>query len=176
LRYVNIYGHIAHLQNHFPPANRIPTPPLSSRNYMSEAIVIIITWKLLFFILLSYPLCPILYGMKKFRARVGCFDYSVEIHEGHLSENHGDTDRDEKRINIFNSGNDEVVRETLQHELLHALMEDLFQAIKEIEKVDDQEEQFIRLFSPRLFQFALDNPGIIDYMYGLGDLEEVDAE
>ena len=99
-------------------------------------------------------------------ARIGCYTYSIEIHDASVSDNQGDTCLDKKRINLFYNGNKEVLRETLQHEILHALCEDIFKTIKEIEDVQDKEEQFIRLFSPRLMAFNQDNPEIADFIWG----------
>lgn len=99
------------------------------------------------------------------KLKVGFYTYNIEIHDEKISDNHGETHRDSKEILLFDNGNEEVMRETAQHEALHALCEDIFATIKDIEKTDDQEEQFIRLFSPRLMQFLIDNPEFRDWLY-----------
>lgn len=107
-------------------------------------------------------------------ARVGCFTYTISVHDEGVSENHGDTCLEKKHINLFDNGNEEVLKETLLHEFLHVLLEDVLRTVKEIENPSEQEEQLIRILSPRLMQWGLDNPELVDFIWG--DEEEGDED
>lgn len=80
---------------------------------------------------------------------------------------HGETNTDSKQIVVYSNENEEVVRETLQHEILHALLEDIIATIKDLEGEDKIEEQLIRLLSPRLMSFAVENPKLARYLWNL---------
>lgn len=99
-------------------------------------------------------------------AKIGCFNYKIEVHGQDVSDNHGDTCLEKKKINLFFNGNKEVLKETLQHEITHVLCEDIFKTIKDIEDLSEKEEQFIRIFSPRMMQFVQDNPELSDFIWG----------
>lgn len=100
------------------------------------------------------------------KARIGCFNYDIEIYKDDVSDNHGDTCLEKKKINLFFNGNKEVLKETLQHEILHALCEDVFKTIKDVEDIAEKEEQFIRIFSPRLMCFVQDNQELANFIWG----------
>lgn len=102
-------------------------------------------------------------------ARVGCFTYTIELHDASVSDNHGDTCLEKKKINLFDNGNSEVLKETLLHEFLHTLLEDVLRTIKDIESPAEQEEQLIRILSPRLMAWGQDNPELLDFIWGEED-------
>lgn len=83
------------------------------------------------------------------------------------SENHGDTDLEKKLINLFFNGNEEVLKETLLHEIEHILLEDIVKATKTIEDLDEREEAIIRLVNPRRMQVVQDNKVLFKWIYGL---------
>ena len=107
-----------------------------------------------------------------YTARIGCFNYKIEVHDESVSDNHGDTCREKKKINLFYNGNIEVLKETLHHEIMHTLAEDVFKTIKDIEDLDEKEEQFIRIYSPRMVQFMQDNPELVEFIMGEDNEEE----
>lgn len=99
--------------------------------------------------------------------KVGCFTYKIVYAKAKVSDTHGQTCTSNKEIIIFKDDNEEVVRETLQHEILHALMEDITDVIKDIDDTDKLEETFIRLFSPRLMMLIMENPKLARYLWNL---------
>jgi len=101
------------------------------------------------------------------KAKIGCFTYDIILSKAKQMSSHGETNIDTKQIIVYPNGNEDVVKETLQHEILHALLEDIIPTIKEIESEDKMEEQLIRLLSPRLMSFVLDNPKLAKYIWNL---------
>ena len=101
------------------------------------------------------------------KAKIGCFTYDIILSKAKQMSTHGETSVDNKQIIVYSNGNEEVVKETLQHEILHALLEDVVTTIKDIESEDKMEEQLIRFLSPRLMSFALDNPKLARYIWNL---------
>ena len=94
------------------------------------------------------------------KVKVGYYDYKIKYIETNSADSHGQSSTDNKDIIVFNNGNAQVVRETLLHELLHVIMEDVttivFPDLKE-EDADRAEEAIIRLISPRLMLFLKEN-------------------
>jgi Zn-dependent peptidase ImmA (M78 family) len=97
------------------------------------------------------------------RIKVGCFTYDIVVAQVRASDNHGETDRSNKEIFLSDCGNIEVVKETLLHELLHALLEDAQEF--GIFADDNHEERLIRLLSPKLMSVMLDNPKLVEYLW-----------
>lgn len=68
------------------------------------------------------------------------------------------------RVIFINTDHSEAIqRESLLHELLHAILEEC----SEIDEAEckDREEKVIRYMSPRLFQIMCDNPRFSDYLF-----------
>lgn len=59
------------------------------------------------------------------------------------------------------SGSEALVRETLLHEVLHALFDDSGWFI---DNEDDNEEKVIRALSPRLYAVLVENPLLVAYL------------
>jgi hypothetical protein len=76
----------------------------------------------------------------------------------------GETDYSRRRIEIYKHDSIELMRDTLWHEAEHALFQDLFESIDKIPKIEDKEEQFVKLSTPRLIQFVRDNPEFIEWI------------
>ena len=80
---------------------------------------------------------------------------------------YGKTDSHNKVVTIYKCKNEEIVRETLLHELLHVVMEDKAEAVFNFEsdtKSYDKEENLIRLISPVLMQLINDNPELWQFL------------
>lgn len=98
--------------------------------------------------------------------KIGSFNY--EIYETtHVSNNdHGETDNDEKRILINTNYSLQVIRDTLLHEIQHAIYHDTF-AFDQGGKIDPEthEERAIRLLTPGLMQVMQDNPELVEFLF-----------
>ena len=105
--------------------------------------------------------------LPKKSVRVGCFSYKINLMDSSASENHGDTDLEKKLINLFFNGNEEVLKETLLHEIEHILLEDIVKSTKSIEDTDEREEAIIRLVNPRRMQTVQDNKALFRWIYDL---------
>jgi len=92
------------------------------------------------------------------------FSYNV-IQSDYKSENHGETCKDNKQIMVSPQDNIEVLIDTIVHEGNHALVEDIFESIDSIEKVDEKEEQWNRLFTPRLVAWICENKEWIKWIW-----------
>ena len=81
----------------------------------------------------------------------------------------GKTDIGSKTIIIYKHDSLEIERETLFHELLHAALDDKIDAIfcfDNDRKIDDKEENLVRLLSPSLMQILSGNPKLQNYLFG----------
>lgn len=95
----------------------------------------------------------------KFKA--GCYSWKIYWSEEDADEMYGKTDHSTKVITIYQCKTEEILKETLLHELLHVVMEDKAEAIFNFDpdkKEYDKEENLIRLISPVLMQIINDNP------------------
>lgn len=99
------------------------------------------------------------------KAKINGFTWKVEyVDLDH--DNFGETDKSQKKIYIYTKGKSEqIVSETLLHEIGHAVMDDLADVIFHLDydKNYDKEEQLIRLLCPRIFQFMQENPDFFHY-------------
>ena len=101
--------------------------------------------------------------------RVGCFDYKIVVYEASssASEDHGETNLERKIINLWHNGNEQVLRETLLHEIEHVIYEDVLSSAKDIEDEEKKEETIIRLVNPRRLQTVQDNKVLFRWIYDL---------
>ena len=79
----------------------------------------------------------------------------------------GETTTDNKEILVSMKHNEQVIQDTVSHEMLHGLLEDIFETLfPDIEEhlLSKKEEAFVRLFNPRFLQFIQDNPKWIKYL------------
>lgn len=99
------------------------------------------------------------------KLRFAPFDYKLHWTKAKGASTHGETSLDKKEI-LMNEGSTlESTQETLLHESLHVLLEDLVHMTRAYEGKDDEaEEQLVRILSPRLFQFLRDNPAFIKFI------------
>jgi hypothetical protein len=95
--------------------------------------------------------------------KAGFFNYSVDFIVPSFGGEHGETDRENKTIHIYDRGSEELNRETLLHEILHVAHDDAF--VFEGEHADEAEERSIRILSPKLMQYFRDNPELTKYLF-----------
>ena len=106
----------------------------------------------------------------KTRFKSGYFTWRIHWSEEHVSDTFGKTDELHKVITIYKQENKQIERETLFHELLHAVGEDKYDAIfgfEQHQKELDREENLIRLLSPALMQVLSDNKGLARYLFNI---------
>lgn len=93
------------------------------------------------------------------------FKYKLHWTTAKGSSSHGETSLDKKEIILNEGSTKEAAQETLVHEALHVLCEDLIPVVINYEgKEEDAEETFIRLLSPRLYSFLKLNPAFVNYI------------
>lgn len=100
------------------------------------------------------------------RLRIGSFVYRI-IETTHITNNdHGETDNDEKRILINTNYSTQVIRDTLLHEIQHAIYNDTF-VFEPGTKMDAEvmEERVIRVLTPGLMQVMWDNPILVEFLF-----------
>ena len=83
-------------------------------------------------------------------------------------DNMGETNTDLCEVKIATTGvPEEVLKETLQHELLHIVLRDIMAVLASTQaSPSDIEEAIIRIASPRLFGLYKQNPELREYLYG----------
>ena len=98
--------------------------------------------------------------------QLGVFNWSIKYHSS-PSEMHGETHRDTKTIDIFTKDYDEqVIKDTLLHECLHVVFEDITDTVFRMEaKSEDIEEQIVRLVTPRIHSLFTDNEELREYIF-----------
>lgn len=82
-------------------------------------------------------------------------------------ENFGKTELDMKEMDIYSRGiPDEVLKDTLLHELIHVLLEDIISIIKDADAPSDRaEEHLVRLVTPRMNMLFSENPKLRSYLW-----------
>lgn len=102
------------------------------------------------------------------------FKYALKYPRNKSSDNHGTTDRGNKEICIYPHKNKQAERDTLLHEIVHALLHES-NLLREEDDRDDREkkeEEFVLRFTPRLLAFLQDNPQIINYLVNQDENEK----
>lgn len=101
--------------------------------------------------------------MKTKKLKIRCFTYTINFSKA--ASDHGETDTDNHQIFINTNYPIDIQRETLNHEILHAILTDFPNFGKEC-KADDQEEEIIRHMSPILVQVYKDNKWAREFIFG----------
>jgi len=98
--------------------------------------------------------------------KMGTFNWDIKYHTN-PSDVHGETNKDLRRIDIFTEGySEQILKDTLLHECLHVVLEDIIDTTSKIEdKSDVIEEQVIRLLTPRLHALFMDNEDLREYIF-----------
>lgn len=102
---------------------------------------------------------------KPTQIKIGGFIYKVK-YKRTVGDHLGITYIDKKLIVISKHDNIEVLKETLIHELLHVLMEDVIESVDDKKDLAVKEEAIIRFVSPRLFQTFKENPKLVAFLFG----------
>lgn len=89
--------------------------------------------------------------------KVGCFIYKVQVNAD--LESIGETNTDRLLIEINPNFPLQILRETLLHECLHAILNDTFV----VESKD--EEKIVRVVSPGIMQIIMDNPELKAFLF-----------
>lgn len=97
----------------------------------------------------------------------GFYTWKIIWSEEKADECFGKTDIGSKTIIVYKHDNKEVERETLFHEILHAAMDDKCEAIFGYDsgKLDDKEENLIRLISPVMMNILCENRELQNYLF-----------
>lgn len=87
--------------------------------------------------------------------KVGPYNVRVEQHEGYFGKDetrvYGEYDERTSTINVDVDASADVIRETLLHEILHAILG----------MYEKDDEALVRLLSPMLLQVMRDNPKLM---------------
>lgn len=90
------------------------------------------------------------------QVKIGFFDYSIK--QDNEMTDMGSTGFDCLEIKINSKYQDQVIKETLLHECLHALLYDTFLL------EDELEEKVIRVLSPKLMQLFHSNESLVNFL------------
>lgn len=87
--------------------------------------------------------------------KVGPFNYTVELHDGYWNKDdirvYGEVDERACTINLDVDASPEVVRDSIVHEVIHAILL----------MYDRDDEELVRLLAPMLLQVIRDNPKLM---------------
>ena len=87
--------------------------------------------------------------------KIGPFSYTVELHEGYWNKDdvrvYGEVDERSATINLDVDASPEVVRDSILHEIIHAVLM----------MYDKDDEDLVRLLAPMLLQVMRDNPKLV---------------
>lgn len=101
------------------------------------------------------------------KVKIGNSNYKVLTTDYSNIPFHGETFTDNKEICIATKYAPQEVQDTVMHEFLHAIMEDLFESLfPDLDETmaSKKEEAFTRLLTPRMLQFIQENPKWIKYL------------
>lgn len=102
--------------------------------------------------------------MKTKKLKIRCFTYLVHFNKA--ASDHGETDTDTHNIYINTNYPEDVQKETLNHEIMHAILTDFPNFGKEGSS-SEREEEVIRHMSPILVQVYKDNKWARDFVFGV---------
>ena len=87
--------------------------------------------------------------------KVGPFNYTVELHDGYWNKDdirvYGEVDERTCTINLDVDASPEVVRDSIVHEVIHAILL----------MYDRDDEDLVRLLAPMILQVMRDNPKLM---------------
>jgi len=92
------------------------------------------------------------------KIKVGYFDYIVKENKD-LVTDMGQIKLDKLLIEVDTCYPDQIVKETLLHECLHAVLKDTFIFNDEVE------EKLVTMISPMLMSLIVDNPELKSYLF-----------
>jgi hypothetical protein len=91
-----------------------------------------------------------------------------------VTDFHGETQKEQYRVIVNTRGMvDQSIRETIMHELLHCCFGDQAKLVfgQETDKVDEKEEELVRLLSPRLLNLFSNNPQLAEVVFGFTSIK-----
>jgi len=98
---------------------------------------------------------------------IGPFTYEIYYSNEAVTEDMGKTDWVNRKITIWPSIDETVVKETLFHEIEHVVLEGVMEAVAACDlDIYRKEERLVRLTSPKFFQTFRDNPAVTKYLFG----------
>ena len=96
--------------------------------------------------------------------KLGNFTYKI-VYKHKSSTKLGETNLDAKRIDIYKHESKQTLRDTLQHEIIHILVDEIFGTLEHMKcDVEDKEEFAVRMLTPRMIQYIIDNPEFIEWL------------
>jgi len=96
--------------------------------------------------------------------RIGAFNYKIVYHRK-LGQNLGEVDTNRKRIDIWKHESNQALRDSILHEILHIIFEDLIENLEKMScDTHDKEEFLIRIITPRLLQVLIENPEFVEWL------------
>jgi hypothetical protein len=96
--------------------------------------------------------------------KANSFEYKV-IKKRAAGKDFGETDLNRKTVEIYPHESKEMLDDTLIHESLHMLLDDMFAAVLKSEKsAFDKEEDCIKLLTPRLRSWIKDNIKLLEFI------------
>ena len=98
------------------------------------------------------------------KIKISNFQYKIIESSFSGGDTSGETCLHKKEILINRHSDLQTTQDTVLHEAVHALCEDIFEALGNSEDVEKREESFVRLFTPRLLQFVRDNPKWLEFL------------
>jgi hypothetical protein len=99
--------------------------------------------------------------------KLGTFNWTIKYLDIE-SDVHGETLTDSKEIHIITRNKTEqLMKDTLLHECLHVVLEDIVDtAVKIDDKPEVIEEHIVRLLTPRLHEMFTNNKELNAYIFG----------
>ena len=102
---------------------------------------------------------------KPTKFKSGYYTWKIKWSDEKADEAFGKTCSSTKTVTIYKQDNEQVEKETLLHEILHVALEDKAEAIFNLdEKVENKEENLIRLLSPSLMNI-LENKKLSNFLF-----------
>jgi hypothetical protein len=88
--------------------------------------------------------------------KIGPFNYKLDLHEGYWNKDdervYGEVDERNCTINLDIDASPEIIRESVLHEVVHAILM----------MYERDDEELVRLLTPMLLQVLQDNPKLVN--------------
>lgn len=99
------------------------------------------------------------------KAKINSYEYRINETNSKMAEEAGATCLTNKEIAIHHHLSEDLKRDTVLHECLHALLEDIVHTIKFIDDDEKAEEALVRLLTPRLMDFGRKNHKLVKWIF-----------
>lgn len=117
---------------------------------------------------MAFPVILLLM-VKPTKFKSGFYEWKIIWSEEKVEECFGKTDVHNKTIVIYKQDNEQIEKETLFHELLHAALDDKVESIfmfSDDQKIDVKEENMVRLISPVMMNILSSNDKLHKFLFG----------